>query len=385
MACEGEGAQTWLPIKTYLGDEPDSIATHFTVPKDLIAISNGNPTSVIEIGNRKTYSWKTSYSINPYNITFYIGDYKLIENQYTCIDGEKMMLKYYVLSHNFEKAKTHFAQTDSILKVYESLFGKYPWSKDNFKLVESPFAGMEHQTAIAYGNGYKNEYGERFDYIILHETAHEWWGNAVSVSDFADVWIHEGIATYAEALYIEKTKGYKAYLNYISLTEISVMNKKPIIGPKGLYYWNYKDGDPYTKGSVMLHSLRNHIKNDTLFFKLIKTFFKTYCYKNTTTQDFIDIANAITGKDLTIFFQQYLYHRESPLLKWHYDSDANGRDLLVYQFFRVVDGFTTPIEVRQGNTTFYITPTQKAQNIALPHPMSVPIYVNTKYTYLQEK
>ncbi|MES2761712.1 MAG: M1 family metallopeptidase [Bacteroidota bacterium] len=386
VACEGEGAQTWLPVKTYLGDEPDSVAVHLTVPSHLIGVSNGNLTGVTDLGSKKTYSWKTSYPVNPYNITFYIGDYKLIEKAYSCIDGETMMLRYYVLPENSEKAKTHFLQVDSILHVYENLFGKYPWVKDNYKLVESPFAGMEHQTAIAYGNGYKNEQGERYDYIVLHETAHEWWGNAVSVADFADVWIHEGMATYAEALYIEKTKGYKAYLDYISYTHITVMNKKPVIGPAGVYYWNYKDGDPYVKGSAMMHSLRNHVDNDTLFFKLIRTFFKTYCYKSATTQNFIDMANTITGKDLNVFFQQYLYRRESPLLKWRFDHDErSGRDVLVYHFERVVDGFTTPVEVRQGKTTFYITPTQKEQFVVLPEPLKVFIYINEKCSYLQEK
>jgi aminopeptidase N len=386
VACEGEGAQTWLPVKTYLGDEPDSIAVHLKVPRNLVGVSNGNLTAVTEQGGTKTYSWKTSYPINPYNITFYIGDYKLIEKPYNCIDGETMMLRYYVLPENLEKAKTHFLQVDSILHVYENLFGKYPWVKDNYKLIESPFAGMEHQTAIAYGNGYKNEKDERYDYIVLHETAHEWWGNAISVADFSDVWIHEGMATYAEALYIEKTKGYKAYLDYVSWAQISVMNKKPIVGPAGVYYWNYKDGDPYVKGSAMMHSLRNHIDNDSIFFNLLTTFFKTYCYKSATTQNFIDMANTITGKDLTVFFQQYLYRRESPLLKWRFDHDeASGRDVLVYHFERVVDGFTTPVQVRQGKTTFLITPTQKEQFVVLPEPLKVFIYINEKSSYLQEK
>lgn len=174
-------------------------------------------------------------------------------------------------------------------------------------------------------------------------------------------------------------------MQYISWTEVSVMNKKPVIGPKGLYYWNYKDGDVYSKGAVMLHTLRNHISNDTLFFKIIKTFFSEYCYKTAKTEDFIRITNTVTQKDLTVFFNQYLYKRESPLLKWNYEHDNNSNeDVLIYQFDRVVDDFTTPIEVKQNNNIFYITPKTKTQYIALPNPAYVPLYMNSKYSYIQD-
>ena len=385
VACEDDGSKTWLPIKMYLGDEPDSVTMHYTVPNNLTAISNGNLVSVKENLNSKTFTWKTSYLINPYNITFYIGDYKLIETPYSCIDGEIMSLKYYVLPYNLEKAKLHFKQTEGILKTYEELFGKYPWPKDGYKLVESPFAGMEHQTAIAYGNGYKNEKNENYDYIILHETAHEWWGNAVSVADFSDLWIHEGIATYAEALYVEKTKGYKAYIDYTFWSSIQVMNKKPVVGPKDVYYSNYKDGDIYNKGAVMLHTLRNHLNNDTLFFLILKTFFKTYCYKTATTQDFISLANRISGQDLNWFFNQYLFRRESPYLKWNFDYNENtGLDVIIFQFDRVSDDFSLQIAVEQGKNKFFISPKTKLQFVTLPSPASIPVSINYNNSYVQD-
>lgn len=384
VACEGEGAKVWLPIKSYLGDEPDSVTTHYTVDKNLVAVSNGNLISVEERNNEKIYTWKTSYLINPYNISLYIGDYQLIETSYNCLDGEKMMLRYYVLADNLEKAKVHFKQTEKILSVYEQLFGKYPWPKDGYKLVESPFAGMEHQTAIAYGNGYKNEKNESYDYIILHETAHEWWGNAVSVADFSDVWIHEGLATYSEALYVEKIKKPEDYMNYTYWTSMMVKNKKPVIGPAGLYYWNYKDGDPYSKGAAMLHTLRNHLNNDTLFFTIIRTFYKEYCYKTADTDDFIQIVNRFSGKDLTYFFKQYLYRRESPYLKWNFDYDkSSGTYGIIYQFDRVGDDFSLNIEVEQGNKKFYITPNSRMQRTNLPFSPSVPVVVNSKNSYVQ--
>jgi aminopeptidase N len=385
VACEGSGAKTWLPVKTYLGDEPDSVSLYLTIPKELVAASNGNLISENENGNETTYHWQTSYPVNPYNITFYVGDYKLIETLYTCIDGEKMNLRYYVLPYNYEKAKTHFIQAEKILHIYEDLFGKYPWPKDSYKLVESPYEGMEHQTAIAYGNGYKNERNTEYDYIILHESAHEWWGNAVTVADFSDIWIHEGMATYAEALYIEKTKGHKAYLDYINGICLLVMNKKPLIGPQGVYYWNYNDNDPYSKGAAMLHTLRNHLRDDTLFFSILKSFFKKYCYKTADTKDFIALVNQMTGKDLNYFFDQYLYRRDSPYLKWNFDYDFDlKKDQLIFQFDRVNANFTTPIEVEQGGDTFYVTPTSEVQFFTLPHPAYIPLRVNPGNSYLQD-
>ncbi|PBQ34712.1 hypothetical protein CNR22_24025 [Sphingobacteriaceae bacterium] len=385
VACEGAGAQTWLPVKAWLGDEPDSMTMHLSIPKELVGVSNGNLISVEGKETVKVYTWQTSYMINPYNITFYVGDYKLMEQPYTCMDGEKMTLKFYALSENFTKAETHFLQTEKILKVYEALFGNYPWTKDGYKLVESPFAGMEHQTAIAYGNGYKNERNESYDYIILHETAHEWWGNAVSVADFSDVWIHEGMATYAEALYVEKTKGYEAYLNYVNWNSITVANKKPVIGPSGVYYWNYKDGDPYVKGAAMLHTLRNHLQNDTLFFAILKTFFKEQCYKTTSTKDFINLVNKMSAKDQTYFFDHYLYHRSSPLLLWNFDYDFTlEKDQLIFQFDRVNHDFTTPIEVEQGSHKFFIYPTNEIQFYTLPEGVTSPVKMNMRESYLED-
>lgn len=386
VACEGDGAQTWLAIKSYLGDEPDSVTTHFTVPWTLTAVSNGNFISSYETGDWVTYSWQTSYSINPYNITVYVGDFKKIEEPYKTLSGQDMKLTYYVLPYNFEKAKTHFKQSENILHTYESLFGEYPWVKDGYRLVESPFAGMEHQSAIAYGNGYKNTYGENFDYIILHETAHEWWGNAVSVADFSDVWIHEGLASYTEALYVEKTQGKSAYLDYISWQAVTIMNKWPVILPKATNYWNYKDGDVYNKGSLTMHNLRCTLQNDTLFFKILKTFFYEYKYHQASTEDFIRLVNRETGKDYQWLFDQYFYRRESPLLKWNFGYDSSMKEyVLVYQFDRIVPRFNQlPVKVQQGNKTFYIYPDTSVQTMVLPYPDHISIEINTDRVYLQE-
>ena len=166
-----------------------------------------------------------------------------------------LILDFYVLSYNLDTAKKHFRQTVDILKFYENTYGPYPWPRDGYKLVESPFEGMEHQTAIAYGNGYKTNLG-LFDYIILHESAHEWWGNSVTVPDYAEVWMHEGFATYSEALYYEKLKGHEGYLRYMKLYAMFIKNKRPVVGPHDVNYWDYKDVDVYMKGAINLAHIK---------------------------------------------------------------------------------------------------------------------------------
>jgi aminopeptidase N len=313
VACEQLGASSWFPLKDYLGDEPDSVAVNLTIPKGLVAVSNGQfvGSELNTVKNTETFKWKTSYPINHYDITFYIGNFQHFEVPYRNFESQFTM-SYYVLAENVEKAKAHFTQANDIIKVYEKLFGDYPWPRDGYRLVESPYAGMEHQSGIAYGNGYKNGGGasQNVDYIILHETAHEWWGNAVSVGDFADVWIHEGLATYSEALYIEKTEGFDAYLRYLFFYGISVANKKPMVGPRGVNYWDYKDGDPYVKGAMMLMSLRTTIDDDKVFFDILKTFQARFRGKIVTSEDFITIVNEKTASDYHWFFTQFLYNRK---------------------------------------------------------------------------
>lgn len=383
VACENEGSWAWLPIKGYLGDEADSIRTHFTVPSGLQCISNGIFSGEEKVDEKwNKFNWKVSYPINPYNITFYIGTFEKIQMPYTTADKQQVNLDFYVLPINLEKAKEHFKQTEGILKTYEELFGPYPWPKDGFKLVESPFAGMEHQSAIAYGNGYKNEKGEPFDYIILHESAHEWWGNAVSVSDFSDIWIHEGIASFAEALYIEKTQGKKAYYEYIWWQGVTVMNKKPVILPPQVYYWNYKDGDVYVKGSVIMNTLRNLIANDSIFLSALKEFNVLYRYKNVNSADFFNFFQKKTKKDLSLFIEHYFYKRESPLLVWNFTTGINGEDVFVCFFERTNRELTIPVTIEQNGKKYTIDVNGKEKSI-LKLPDTTPISVNTNWNYLQ--
>ncbi|MCF8254363.1 MAG: M1 family metallopeptidase, partial [Bacteroidia bacterium] len=213
VACEQVGANLWWPLKDHLTAEPDSMQMTFIVPDGLTAVSNGLLINKNTEGPKDTFTYKVSYPINTYNATFYIGNFEHFSTVYD--RGENKKLHFYVLDYNLEKAQEHFKQTTKIISAYERLFGEYPFWNDQYKLVESPFEGMEHQTAIAYGNGYKNN-AQGVDYIILHESAHEWWGNAISVKDYADIWIHEGMATYSEALFMEDQFGYRSYSNYLN-------------------------------------------------------------------------------------------------------------------------------------------------------------------------
>ncbi len=325
VACQSEGASSWWPCKDVVNDEAERTTINLDVPPGLTAVSNGH----LGYGwvpendtNRTTFEWRVNYPINTYNITFYIGKYKLLRDTFDSkVTGKKLPLNHYVLEQHYDKAVDHFKQLKDHLAVYEELFGPYPYYNDGFKLVESPYAGMEHQTAIAYGNKFKNNY-LGFDYIILHETAHEWWGNSLTAYDLAEGWLHEGFATYAECLYVEKKFGYQAYLDYLRNYRWTIINRRTLVGPYGQRYFNYKDGDIYTKGAWTLHTLRETINDDSVFFDIIKTFATRYAYKNVTSKDFISIVNEKTGADYQWFFEQYLYNRFVPELEY---CKSNGK------------------------------------------------------------
>ncbi|HMG15535.1 MAG TPA: M1 family metallopeptidase, partial [Saprospiraceae bacterium] len=224
VACEGAGASLWWPCKDHPSDEPDSVSISITTPDSLACIANGNMTQKIPVDNHRTkYTWKVSYSINLYNVSFYIGDYYLIDNTvYNDFKGRKLDIQYWVLSKKFTVAKLHFKTLPEMLHAYEYYFGPYPFFNDGYALVESPYLGMEHQSAIAYGNTYRRGYlggripdDQNFDYIVVHESAHEYWGNSVSADDHADLWIHESFASYMESLYLEFTQNYGKAVEYL--------------------------------------------------------------------------------------------------------------------------------------------------------------------------
>jgi aminopeptidase N len=376
VACEEIGASIWWPVKDHIYDEPDSVKMSVTIPKGLFCVSNGTLKNQVEHGDFTTFNWETHYPINTYDITINIGDYRHFSIPYP--KNPLMKLDFYVLPNDLSDAKVLFQNAVGVIEAYEFYFGEYPWIKDDYKLVESPFAGMEHQTAIAYGKGFKDNMMN--NYIIIHETAHEWWGNSVSAPDYAEVWLQEGFATYSEALFAEKTKGHDAYQNLLRFYAFFIRNKQPVVGPAGVNYWNYKDGDVYMKGALTLYSLRNAIDNDPLFFDILKSFYQSHKYRTANTNEFIALVNEKTGKDYTTFFQQYLYHRECPNLQFFNYQIGKGQSCFAYRMSNTISGFRMPIEVYVNGKLTKLSATDKTQYFCYPSQSAFAFYHELFYS-----
>ena len=374
VSCQGTGASTWWPCKDHQSDEPDSMQITGVVRSSLQFISNGN------LRNQKEYfsevlnsniiesSWFVSYPINNYNVTLYIGDYVHFSDIYVK-NKDTLMLDYFVLKNNLIKAKNHFKQVKPMLKCFENYFGKYPYWNDGYALVEAPYLGMEHQSAIAYGNNYLPGYrgnisyidSLKFDFIILHETGHEWWGNSITTNDIADMWVHEGFCTYAEVLYVECMYGYDKMLSYVNNQKKHVKNDRPIIGK---YNLNFKgSSDMYSKGSLMLHTLRNVINNDSSWFKLIKNISIDFRDKNIDGSEIVQYINDRTELDLTKFFRQYLNHRQIPTFE--YKLQKHGAHYTLLYKWKAIDGFNMPIKINYGTKNKILSPTSLWQELDL--------------------
>ncbi|MGC8802421.1 MAG: M1 family metallopeptidase [Bacteroidales bacterium] len=384
VACELSGSSLWWPSKDHLSDEPDSVTMQYSVPEPLYCVANGILVDSTASDGYITYTWKVHYPINTYNVTFYIGNFKSFTIPYQS-DSSQFPMTFYVLPYNQEKAHTHFPQAADIINKFEQFYGAYPWPVDGYKLVESPYEGMEHQTAIAYGNRFKNLSYLGTDYIILHETAHEWWGNSVTAADYADIWIHEGFATYSEALYVEATQGYEAYLRYLLVYAMFIQNKQPLILPRNVNFWDYNDGDVYFKGALLLHTLRNIIHNDSLFKAIIRTFYLQHRYSIVTSQNFLNWVNAKTGQDYSPFFRQYFYNRSCPELQWNYYYNVyEGKAYLYFRFQKANDDFTMPVRIKIADTTYVIRPTTRWQQKA-EIPATQSIIINSDHSYIAIK
>lgn len=371
VSCEGAGASLWWPNKDHLSDEPEKgMAIHITVPPGLMAISNGNLERITEDEKKnKTYHWKVSYPINNYNVSFYIGDYVHFNDQYQSKDGSTLSLDYYVLRYNEEKARNHFAQVKKMLEAYEHYFEKYPFWNDGYALVESPFLGMEHQSAIAYGNHYQRGYlGGRipdefnFDYLIIHESGHEYFGNAVSCKDHAEMWIHEGFTTYLESLYIEYMYGKKPALRYLDFQRNWIKNATPLIGPKDVNYHAFPDTDIYYKGSWALQTLRFALKNDSLWFELIRRFYLENKFKTIESEDFFRFVNDFTKKDFTPFFNQYFRRAELPKVQIKVEV-YSGRTRIHYKLISTEEKLELPVELSIDGRVIQLDATTKEKNI----------------------
>ncbi len=372
VACEGDGASLWWPNKDHLSDEPDSMLISLTVPSDLMAVANGNLRKVDKEDKYTRYDWFVSYPIDNYNVTLNIGHYTHFADEYHAADGNILALDYYVLDYNEDRAGEHFQQVHSVLACYEKYLDKYPFWEDGFALVETPYLGMEHQSAIAYGNQYMRGYlggmipnDMDWDYIIVHETGHEYFGNSIGVADLAEMWIQESFTTYLEAVYVEYTMSYEDAIRYLVKQQLYIYNQEPIIGPAGVNWEDWGGSDHYFKGAWVLHTLRNAIGDDEKWWAIFKGFYQKHALSLVTTQDFIDYVNEATGKDWQPFFQQYLHYPQPPVLE--YQLKQQGKKLQVsYRWAADVAGFNMPILLGNKEKMIRVNPsTSKWQETTL--------------------
>jgi aminopeptidase N len=365
--CQGDGASLWWPNKDHAYDEPDSMLISITLPKNLTDVSNGTLRSVIENGKSKTFNWFVSNPINNYGVNMNIGDYVHFEETYKGLKGD-LACDYYVLRDNLEKAKQQFKEVPRMLAAFEHWFGPYPFYEDGYKLVEVPYAGMEHQSSVTYGNGFNNGYGGRdvsgsgwgmkFDFIIVHESGHEWFANNITHKDVADMWIHEGFTSYSENLFIDYHFGTEACNAYVQGVRKNIINDSPIIGTYNVH--NEGSADMYYKGANMLHTLRQLIEDDELWRNVLIGLNKEFYHQTVTSKQVEDYMSKKTEKDLSAFFNQYLRTTKIPKLE-HTINEGK----MQYRYVNVVKGFDMPIRIFVNEKEKWIFPTSewKTENI----------------------
>ena len=361
VAVQGTGASLWYPVKDSQSDEPDNGATiKVAVPNGLINVSNGRLLGSEDLKNGYTrWDWEVKNPINTYDITVNIADYAHIHDSLNGLD-----LDYYVLKENEEKAKKHFEEVKPMLTCFQFKFGTYPFANDGYKLVETFYLGMEHQSAVAYGNKYKKGYlgsdlsgtgiGLLFDYIIIHESGHEWFGNSITSSDIADMWIHEGFTQYTEVVYVECLYGKEKADKYVNGLRSNVRNSKPIIGNYGVN--NEGSGDMYPKGALLLNTIRNIVNDDEKWWKMILKYSETYRHKIIDTETVINFFNTESSINLTSVFNQYLRFPGIPEL-----IIKQTKKKLEFRWKTMETNFTMPIDVKVNGKEMRINPTNEFQ------------------------
>ena len=350
VACQGLGASVWYPCKDHQGDEPDEGAViKVKVPGDLVAVANGRMVSRKKEKDGTVWTWQVVNPINNYNIVPYIGKYVHWSDSYTGETKRKLSLDYWVLDYNIAKAKKQFGRdVKPMLTSFEYWFGPYPFYEDGFKIVETPHLGMEHQSAIAYGNRYTNGYlgmdlsgtgwGTKWDYIIIHESGHEWFANNITTNDIADMWVHEGFTMYSEVLFVESQYGKKAASEYCRGLRKNIDNDRPLIGPYGVNQEG--SGDMYNKGANLIHTVRQVIDNDVLFRNILRGLNKDFYHKTVDSREVEEYISQKSGKDLSKVFDQYLRTSQIPELEY---KIADGQ--LSFRWVNVVKGFAMPVRI----------------------------------------
>ncbi len=366
VACQGLGASVWYPCKDHQSDEPDKGASlTMIIPDTLVGVANGRNIENKSIGNGLTSTtWEVINPINNYNLIPYIGKYVHWGEAFKCEKG-KLDCDYWVLDYELKKAKVQFEQVPKMLKCFEYWFGPYPFYEDGYKLVQSPYLGMEHQSAVAYGNGFKNGYlgsdlsrsgwGLKWDYILIHESGHEWFGNNITTKDIADMWVHEGFTNYSETIYTHCEFGLEAGNEYEIGLRKSIANDKPIIGHYNVN--NEGIGDMYYKGSALVHTIRQLVNDDERFRTLLRNMNQLFWHKTVTTQDVELYFNKKTGINFTKIFDQYLRTTQIPVLEYKVNVDG-----IEYRWTNCVKGFDMKLRLTNGG---WIAPTEVWQSIQL--------------------
>ncbi|MFA0961774.1 M1 family metallopeptidase [Roseivirga sp. BDSF3-8] len=377
-AVQGQGASLWWPVKEHLSDEPDSMAITCTVPNGLTCVSNGNLRDESHDRGQGTFRWFVSYPINVYNVALNIGHYAQISDKLQ-MGGQEILADYYVLDYHEDKAEKNFPKwVKEMFLHYNKLLGPYPFPDDGYALVEVPYWGMEHQSAVAYGNEFKlNEYG--FDFILIHETGHEYFGNSISSTDPAELWIHEAFTTYLEVLFLESRDGYEISEDYLESKLSLIRNNQPILGPMGVYYEDWNDADMYYKGAWMLHSIRHMVDSDKKWHKLIRQFYQTFKGKSVNTEMVINFFNEQTEVNVRPVFHHFLTELHPPRLAYRIE----GRDFF-YKWLNTGKGFNMPVEIKAGNKTYRLTPTSSWQQVRIPKRVT-PKFSTEKFYFVPEK
>jgi len=364
-SCQGIGASLWWPCKDHMYDEPDNgMIISVNVPGDLIAVSNGRLKSEKKEKNKtKTFTWEVVNPINNYGVNINIGDYVHFSEKYA---GEKgpLDMDYWVLRSNLDKAKVHFEDAKRMMKAFEHWFGPYPFYEDSYKLVEVPYLGMEHQSSTTYGNGYQNGYlgrdlsgtgwGLKWDYIIIHESGHEWFANNITYKDMADMWIHEGFTMYSESLFVEYYYGKEAGAEYTKGIRMNISNTSPMIGD---YDVNGSGADMYNKGNNMLHTLRQIVNDDEKWRAMLRGLNKEFYHQTVTTKQIEEYIASSLGLKLDAFFNQYLRDIRIPVFEY---AIRDGK--LSYHWTNCIRGFDMPVKVWINGKEVILKPTRQTKS-----------------------
>ena len=361
-SCQGLGASVWWPCKDHQYDEPEKgVTISVRVPDTLMNVSNGRLVNTIQHNDAtKSWVWQVTEPINNYSVSMNIGKYIHMQDDFNGEAG-KLSLDYYVLPQNKQGAERQFAQVKPMLECFEYWFGKYPFYKDGFKLVEVPYLGMEHQSNVAYGNKYMNGYlgrdlsgtgwGLKWDFIVVHESGHEWFGNNITSKDIADMWIHEGFTNYSETLFTQWLSGKEAGSAYNKGARKNIRNDKPILGTYNVH--NTGSGDMYPKASAMLHSIRMSMNNDEKFRQLLRHLNKKFYHQIVTTPMIEKEISLFAGYSVKSIFTQYLTTTQVPSFDYKLSSD--GRTLS-YRYSNAVNNFYMPLQVKTNNGYLILKP-----------------------------